>query len=75
MKKDKTTEETTEEPKPDELKDEELEKATGGVIPCIDITTGVGGGASFDCLGDGHEPPPRVVIHRPDGTTIVPTRR
>ena len=70
MKKDNTTAETTDEPKPDELKDEELEKAAGGAAPpCITITPGLGGGVTFtECSGDGSEPPPLVTV---DGTIIT----
>ena len=38
-------------------------------LPCIIITTGSGGGASFDCEGDGTEPPPRVVV---DNRVVTP---
>ncbi len=48
------------------LTDEELEQVSGGVPPCINITTGEG--ASFECSGDGNEPPPRVTI---DGTVVT----
>ena len=46
----------------------DLEPQFDQVLPCITVTSG--SGVSFDCAGDGFEPPPRVIV---DGKLV--TRR